>query len=177
MNDETPRMPGSDRTDTDRSAFSRDYRLLPPKPRCYRILARLQERAVKPLRATGREQADQEAPAAARRKKARELAARVDLADRGHHRPAELSGGQQQRAAIARALINDPMIVLADEPTGNLDSETGEKILDIFDDLRRDGRTVIMVTHEQFVAERCARVITLSDGRIISDVGTNGEDH
>ena len=116
-------------------------------------------------------------PAAARRKKARELAARVDLADRGHHRPAELSGGQQQRAAIARALINDPMIVPADEPTGNLDSETGEKILDIFDDLRRDGRTVIMVTHEQFVTERWARVITLSDGRIISDVRTNGEDH
>ncbi len=104
-----------------------------------------------------------------RRKRAVDLIRMVDLADRAHHRPMELSGGQQQRVAIARALINDPLIVLADEPTGNLDTATGEMILDIFDRLHDQGKTIIMVTHEANVAGRCDRIITLRDGLIISD--------
>lgn len=104
-----------------------------------------------------------------RQKKSIELAERVGLADRAHHRPPQLSGGQQQRAAIARALINDPLIILADEPTGNLDTATGEMILQIFDDLRDRGKTVFMVTHEQAVADRCDRIITLRDGSIVED--------
>ena len=108
-------------------------------------------------------------PAPARREKAQELVRMVGLEDRGHHRPNELSGGQQQRAAIARALINDPLIVLADEPTGNLDTATGEMILDIFDELHRQGRTVLMVTHELAVAQRCDRVINLRDGQVVED--------
>lgn len=105
-----------------------------------------------------------------RRRTAWKLAERLDLADRAHHRPCELSGGQQQRAAIARALINDPLLVLADEPTGNLDTATGEVILGIFDDLRREGRTIIMVTHEERVAQHCDRVITLRDGAVVGDI-------
>ncbi|MFQ5494654.1 MAG: ABC transporter ATP-binding protein, partial [Phycisphaerae bacterium] len=85
-------------------------------------------------------------PPHVRRAKARHVADRVGLVDRAHHRPSELSGGQQQRAAIARALINDPTIILADEPTGNLDSATGERILAVFDELRAEGRTIVMVT-------------------------------
>lgn len=104
-----------------------------------------------------------------RKARALRLAELVGLEDRAHHRPAELSGGQQQRAAIARALINDPLLILADEPTGNLDSATGEMILGIFDDLHRDGKTVIVVTHDQQVSQRCDRVITLSDGLVTSD--------
>ncbi len=104
-----------------------------------------------------------------RRTRAAGLIEMVGLADRGHHRPIELSGGQQQRAAIARALINDPAFVLADEPTGNLDTATGEVILGIFDELRARGRTVIVVTHELNVAQRCDRIVTLRDGLIIED--------
>ena len=113
--------------------------------------------------------------AATRRRKASELAALVGLADRGHHRPAELSGGEQQRAAIARSLINDPLVILADEPTGNLDTSTGHMILDLFDELNGRGKTIIMVTHEKTVAQHCSRTITLRDGTIISDVRTGQE--
>ena len=97
------------------------------------------------------------------------LAERVGLGDRLHHRPYELSGGQQQRVAIARALANDPMVILADEPTGNLDSSTGGEILDIFDELHEQGKTVIMVTHAEEVAERSTRIIRLRDGILIDD--------
>jgi len=98
----------------------------------------------------------------------------VGLADRVDHRPSELSGGEQQRAAIARALVTDPSVIMADEPTGNLDSKTGESILDLFDDLHRRGMTVVTVTHDQRVAERCQRIIRLRDGEIESDVLRNG---
>lgn len=108
-----------------------------------------------------------------RREKALRLIEMVGLADRADHRPTELSGGQQQRVAIARALINDPLIILADEPTGNLDTATGDMILKIFDDLHAAGRTIIMVTHEPDVAERCQRIITLRDGTIQSDERTS----
>ncbi len=104
-----------------------------------------------------------------REQRSRELASMVGLEDRAHHRPNELSGGQQQRAAIARALINDPLIILADEPTGNLDTATGQMILEIFNQLHRDGKTILMVTHEPDVAACCQRIITLRDGRIVSD--------
>jgi len=96
----------------------------------------------------------------------------VNLADRAHHRPMELSGGQQQRVAIARALVNEPLIVLADEPTGNLDTKTGQIIMDLFDELNREGRTLILVTHEVEVAQRCRRVILLRDGEVVSDENT-----
>jgi ABC-type lipoprotein export system ATPase subunit len=93
----------------------------------------------------------------------------VGLAERGDHRPMQLSGGQQQRVCIARALVNDPLILLADEPTGALDSKTGQQILQLFDELVSTGRTVLMVTHDPTVAHRCHRVIHLHDGRIKSD--------
>jgi len=104
-----------------------------------------------------------------RHRRAGRLIDMVDLADRSEHRPMELSGGQQQRVAIARALINDPLIVLADEPTGNLDTKTGEMILDVFDELHEAGRTIIMVTHEAHVAARTRRTIRLSDGLMVQD--------
>lgn len=97
------------------------------------------------------------------------LAERVGLGDRLDHRPSQLSGGQQQRVAIARSLVNDPYFVLADEPTGNLDSVTTEEILTIFDELNEDGRTIILVTHEDFVAARAKRIVRLKDGKLHSD--------
>jgi putative ABC transport system ATP-binding protein len=94
---------------------------------------------------------------------------RVGLSDRLDHRPAQLSGGQQQRVAVARALVNQPSVLLADEPTGNLDSSTGDAILDLIDELHSEGLTVVMVTHDDHVAHRCQRIIRLQDGRIDRD--------
>lgn len=95
--------------------------------------------------------------------------AKVGLSDRVKHKPNELSGGQRQRVAIARALVTSPSIILADEPTGNLDSKSGEEIMRLFDDLHLAGNTIILVTHEQYIAEHANRIITLLDGKINSD--------
>jgi putative ABC transport system ATP-binding protein len=112
-------------------------------------------------------------PEAASRVLATELASLVGLEARLHHKPTELSGGQQQRVAIARALVNDPLVILADEPTGNLDSSSGEEILRVFDELHQQGKTIIMVTHDEDVAHRTARSIRLRDGRIETDTHHN----
>ncbi|MGB7183287.1 MAG: ABC transporter ATP-binding protein [Burkholderiaceae bacterium] len=104
-----------------------------------------------------------------RTRRATEMLDRVGLADRASHSPMELSGGQQQRVAIARALANEPDILIADEPTGALDSTTGKEILQIFEDLARAGKTVIIVTHDSAVAARCDREIEIADGRIRND--------
>ena len=93
----------------------------------------------------------------------------VGLGDRMSHRPSEMSGGQRQRVAIARALVTNPSILLADEPTGNLDSTTGKEIMDLFDRLHDEGNTLIVVTHEEHIAERASRVVRLSDGDVVSD--------
>lgn len=111
---------------------------------------------------------------AANRRRCRQLADMVGLGDRLKHRPTELSGGQQQRVAIARSLANDPFFVLADEPTGNLDSATTEEILEVFGRLNERGKTIILVTHEDDVAARVKRVLRLSDGLVESDV-LNGD--
>ena len=103
------------------------------------------------------------------RERSVELARLVGLSNRLNHRPFELSGGQQQRAAIARALVNQPMVLLADEPTGNLDSVTGAEILEILENLHNEGRTIIMVTHDDGIAERTSRVVQMRDGSISSE--------
>ena len=102
-------------------------------------------------------------------KRAREALARVGLAGREHHRPTQLSGGEQQRVAIARALINDPSIILADEPTGNLDTRRGQDVLALFQELNREGITIVLVTHEEQLAQHARRIVRLMDGRLASD--------
>ena len=107
--------------------------------------------------------------ASERRQRARAALGRVGLSERAEHWPSQLSGGEQQRVAIARALVNDPLLILADEPTGALDSRTAETMLSLFEELNRDGRTIVVVTHAPDVAERAQRCITLFDGRVIKD--------
>jgi putative ABC transport system ATP-binding protein len=109
-------------------------------------------------------------PRRERRERAERALENVGLGSRKHHRPNEMSGGQRQRVAIARALVNGPSILLADEPTGNLDSKTGEEILALMDELHRGGNTIILVTHEDELAQHAARVVRLRDGKIVSDV-------
>jgi len=106
-----------------------------------------------------------------RRRKAMAMVELVGLSDRAHHLPQQLSGGQRQRAAIARALVNDPAIILADEPTGNLDTKTGEQILRLFEELHNQGRTIFIVTHDHDIAAHTQRRIALRDGLIVEDTG------
>ncbi len=108
-------------------------------------------------------------PAEERLERAKKALERVDLMDRMHHKPNELSGGQRQRVAVARALVNSPSIVLADEPTGNLDSKTGDEIMALFENLHRQGNTIILVTHENDIAQHAHRIIHIRDGKIDSD--------
>jgi putative ABC transport system ATP-binding protein len=104
-----------------------------------------------------------------RYKRAIEALERVGLRERAHHKPTELSGGEQQRVAIARALVNKPDVILADEPTGNLDSATSDQIITVFRDLNKEGITVVLVTHEMDIAEQTQRIIRLHDGKVVSD--------
>jgi len=112
--------------------------------------------------------------AAENRRRCYDLADMVGLGDRLKHRPTQLSGGQQQRVAIARSLANDPYFILADEPTGNLDSVTTDEILELLEGFNRDGKTIIMVTHENEIGHRCKRIVRLKDGMIVSDQRLNG---
>jgi putative ABC transport system ATP-binding protein len=114
-------------------------------------------------------------PARKRDRYALELLDRVGVADQANKLPSSLSGGQQQRAAIARALANDPKILAADEPTGNLDSSTAESVFSLFTELARDGKTVIIITHDRDIARRAGRIVTLQDGRIVSDIQPKGD--
>lgn len=109
-------------------------------------------------------------PARERRKRAQEALDRVGLGERSHHAPSQLSGGQQQRVAIARALVNDPDVIIADEPTGSLDTHAGEEIMKIFKGLHTEGKTIIMVTHENDIAAHAARIVRLRDGLVAEDV-------
>jgi len=109
--------------------------------------------------------------------RARELLTRVGLQDRLNHHSNQLSGGQQQRVAIARALANQPALLLADEPTGNLDSQSGNEILTIFDELHDQGQTIVMITHDPLIAQRAKRRITLLDGRVLADESTGSPTH
>ncbi|HEY0009281.1 MAG TPA: ABC transporter ATP-binding protein [Tepidisphaeraceae bacterium] len=113
---------------------------------------------------------------AERHARARKLAERVGLGERGDHRPMQLSGGQQQRVCIARALVNDPLILLADEPTGALDSKTGQQILAVFDELHKAGTTIVLVTHDPSVAQRADRTIWLQDGVVFRDTANERPD-
>ena len=109
-------------------------------------------------------------PAEERTKRAKELLSKVGMTSRANHMPNELSGGQKQRAAIARSLVNNPSIILADEPTGALDSETSAMVMDIFNDLNKNqGKTIILITHSKEIAEQCPRIVTIKDGEIIND--------
>ena len=114
-------------------------------------------------------------PGSKRRRTAKDALGRVGLADRSHHWPNQLSGGEQQRVVIARAIVNEPALILADEPTGSLDSSTSDEILSLFEGLHGDGHTIIVVTHASDVADRARRQITLHDGRIIEDAMTSGK--
>jgi putative ABC transport system ATP-binding protein len=114
-------------------------------------------------------------PVAERRDRAQHLLERVGIGDQADKLPATLSGGQQQRAAVARALANDPPILLADEPTGNLDSTTAEAVLKLFADLHADGRTIVVVTHERDIRSIAGRQVTLVDGRVVTDESTSAE--
>ncbi len=108
-------------------------------------------------------------PSYERKERAKEVLENVGLGDRIHHKPSELSGGQRQRVAVARALVTNPSIILADEPTGNLDTKTGKDIMTLFNEIHEQGNTIILVTHEEYIAEHAARIIRLRDGLVEKD--------
>ena len=111
-----------------------------------------------------------------RTKRANELLETVGMADRSDHNPNELSGGQKQRVAIARAMANDPSLILADEPTGALDTKTGRIVMDIFHELHKSGKTIVLITHSPELAKETERIITISDGCVVSDTGGDSHD-